>query len=294
MSKNLKQAVTAALQKKEADLDMMDDQLLGMDAQMPMDTMSNDFDMLAQKRNELEDNIRKMRERIELISAWEQLKNGDWSEEVKGLLKDLDMQIADIADNANGVGPDPALMAPPAALPPMAPAPGTPAAAPLAPEVPAAEPPAAEAPIEEIPAPAPEGGEELPPPMASSKKSNYGSPSKKGNSTTSTLTKEGTMTQSATKPALKPELAAAKAAREQVAKTRIAAAFSIAKTMLPGAPIEVHRAFTASLLQNSTKVLKAALRQTAKNAYNTKLADEIARKHKVELNDLLEEPSVLS
>ncbi len=53
MSKALK-AVQAALARKEADLDMMDDQLLDMDAELPPDVMSNDFDMLAQKREELE------------------------------------------------------------------------------------------------------------------------------------------------------------------------------------------------------------------------------------------------
>src|SRR5271166_4574719 len=127
MSKNLKQAVTAALKRKEADLDVMDDQLLSLDSTLPPDTMSNDFDQLAQKRNELEDNIRKMRERIELISAWEQLKNGDWSEEVKGLLKDLDINIAEIADNANGVGAANDMMAAPAPIAPIAPV------APLAP-----------------------------------------------------------------------------------------------------------------------------------------------------------------
>jgi hypothetical protein len=287
----LRAAVKTALQKKEADLDMMDDQLLGMDAEMPADTMSNDFDMLAQKRNDLEDNIRKMRERIELISAWEQLKNGDWSEEVKNLLKDLDMNIAEIADNSTGeVVPPVGMAAPPAPVPPVAPgAPAVPPVAPPAPEVTEALP---ETPPEETPAvEVPEGGEELPGTTAS-KKNDFSSSNKKGNF--APVKKEGIMTQTATKLALKPELVAAKAARESLAKTRIAAAFSIAKTMLPGAPIEVHRAFTASLLQNSTKVLKAALRQTAVNAYNTKLADDIKRKHKMELNDLLEEPSVLS
>lgn len=288
-------AAQATLSRKEADLDMMDDQLMGMDTLMEPEATSMEFDALAQKRNELEENIRKMRERIELISAWEQLKNGDWSEEVKGLLKDLDINIAEIADNAGGAAPmgmDP-LAAPAAPIAPIAP--GAPAAVEPPPAPMVTEAPAAEAPIEEAaPAPAPEGGEELPPPMASSKKSNYEVQVKKGNSAPSTLKKEGTMTQTATKPSLKPEILAAKAARENIARTRSAAAFSIAKTMLPGAPIEVHKAFATSLLQNSTKVLKAALRQTAANAYAAKLAEEIKRKHKMELNDLLEEPSVLS
>lgn len=104
------------------------------------------------------------------------------------------------------------------------------------------------------------------------------------------------MTQTANKSSLKTELTAAKTKREISAKaqTRTAAAWAIAKTMLPDAPLSIQTHFATTLLQNSTKVLTAAVRQTATNAYAAKLADDIKRKHKLELNDLLEEPSVLT
>jgi hypothetical protein len=291
MSKVYK-AVLAALAQKEADLDGMDNQLLEMDAVLPPEEMTNDFDMLAQKREELETNIRKMRERIELISAWDQLKNGDWSEEVKSLLKDLDLNIAEIADGATGAAlpmQDP-LAAPPAAVPPVAPgAPAPPtAAAPVSPEVPVEEP---AAPVEE-PLPAPVASKS----SSTKKENNYEVQVKKGKTSPSTLTKDGTMTQTATKPALKTELAAAKTKRDitKDAQTRVASAWTIAKTMLPDAPPAIQKHFAANLLLNSTKVLTAALRQTAVNAYNTKLAESFKEVHKVELNDLLEDPSVLT
>lgn len=100
-----------------------------------------------------------------------------------------------------------------------------------------------------------------------------------------------------TKPSLKEKLAEAKNKRVAItkeAKTRVASAWTIAKTMLPTAPDDVKKAFAASLLNNSTKVLKAALRQTAINAHYTKLAETFKEVHKVELNDLLEDPSVLT
>jgi hypothetical protein len=98
-------------------------------------------------------------------------------------------------------------------------------------------------------------------------------------------------------PSLKEKLAEAKNKREAItkeAKTRVASAWTIAKTMLPGAPADVQKAFAASLLtNNTTKALKAALRQTAINAHYTKLAETFKEVHKVELNDLLEDPSIL-
>src|SRR5271170_7517847 len=105
----------ATLAKKQADLDMVDDQLMGMpemapDAPMDM-APSPEFDLLSEKREELEEEIREMREGVELISQWEKFKDGPWSEQIKGLLGEIDIEIADIAggevaatDDLGGMG----------------------------------------------------------------------------------------------------------------------------------------------------------------------------------------------
>ena len=73
---NLK-AVKAALTKKQAELDELDGQLLDMDSSMPADAPSTpEFDLLSQKREELESEITQMQEGIQLISEWEKLKGG--------------------------------------------------------------------------------------------------------------------------------------------------------------------------------------------------------------------------
>ena len=70
--------VLAAVARKQADLDMIDDELMGMpemapDAPTDMAT-SSEFDLLSQKREELESEISHMREGVELISQWEKFK----------------------------------------------------------------------------------------------------------------------------------------------------------------------------------------------------------------------------
>lgn len=302
---NLKQ-VRAALAQKQADLDMMDDQLMGMpemapDAPADMDA-SPEFDLLSEKREELETEIREMREGVELISQWEKFKDGPWSEQIKGLLGEIDIEISDIAggevaaeDALGGMAPD--LGAPaPDALAPASPAIDAaippPAAPPEAPEIPAAEP-AAEAPLE--------------PPMASakagntpvSKKNSYASPVKKGVSARSDMKKEGSNMANTTpaKASVQEKLAEVKTKREAIkreAQQRVAAAWTIAKTMLPTAPAEVQKSAASSLLQNSTRILNAMLRQTAKNAHYSKIAETFKQVHKVEMNDLLEDPSILN
>jgi hypothetical protein len=302
---NLK-VVRAALAKKQADLDMMDDQLMGMpemapDAPADMGT-SPEFDLLTEKREELEEEIRHMREGVELISQWDKFKGGPWSEEIKGLLNEIDIEIADIAggevaspDAGMDMGaPTPDMMAPPMdAAAPVAPP--MDAAAPVAPapEVPAAEPVAEPAPIE--------------PPMASAKagntqagkKNSYQDPVKKGTSARSDMNKEGNNMANPTpaKASVQEKLAEVKTKREGIrreAQQRVAAAWTIAKTMLPTAPAEVQKAAASNLLQNSTNVLNAMLRQTAKNAHYSKLADKFESVHKKTLNDHLEDPSVLA
>src|SRR5271166_5640320 len=138
---NLKK-LKAALAQKQADLDMMDDQLMGMpemapDAPMDM-PVSGEFDLLSEKREGLEEDINHMREGIELISQWEKLKGGPWSEDVKGLLSEIDIEIADIAGgeigaegDLSGMGDmgDPMAGAPaPMGVPPAPPAPAAEAA----------------------------------------------------------------------------------------------------------------------------------------------------------------------
>ena len=101
----------------------------------------------------------------------------------------------------------------------------------------------------------------------------------------------------ATKVSLKEKLAEMsnqKDAIKREARTRVAAAWTTAKTMLPEAPPDVQRAFASTLLQNKTSVLKGVLRQTAINAHYTKVAETFKEVHKVEMNDLLEDPSILS
>jgi hypothetical protein len=299
---NLKK-VQATLAKKQADLDMMDDQLMGMpemapDAPADMGT-SPEFDLLSEKREELETEIREMREGVELISQWEKFKDGPWSEQIKGLLGEIDIEISDIAggevaaaDEMGAMAPDMGA-APPMGAPPVdmaAPAPEAAAPAPVAP-------PAEPAPASEIPAEPMAEAAPLEPPMASanavSKKNSYASPVKKGVSARSDMKKEGSNMANPTpaKASVQEKLAEVKTKREAIkreAQQRVAAAWTIAKTMLPTAPAEVQKSAASSLLQNSTRVLSAMLRQTAKNAHYSKLAESFKEVHKTELNEFMD------
>jgi len=287
----------AALKAKQAELDALDDQLLGMDEAMPMDVLPNEeFDLLTQKREELEEDIRTMREGVQLITEWEKFKGGQWSEEVKMQLNAMDNEIA------NAAGPQAA--APPVDLgTPMPPEAGTAPAAPLPPATP--EPGLEAPPAPEVPAPTEEVAPEVPPveepamaPTASSKsaiskKNNYEDHNKKGNIARETPI----MANKETKPSLKEGLASQKLKTEAIKKesqSRVASAWTIAKTMLPTAPAKVQVAFAKTLLANPTNVITACLRQTAVNAHYSKVADEFKKVHKVEMNDLLEDPSVLT
>lgn len=298
-AQQLKAAYQQIVKTKTAELDTIDDQLMALDSTLPAGTTNDKFDLLAEKREQLEDEIKKAQERILLISEWEKLKNGDWSEEIKSELKNLDQNFASIADGASTsdpmMGSDPMMSTPP---PDFSAAPAT--DVPPAP----ADPAALDAPAPEAAPAAPEMNDAtsesaaLPPPMASTnaKKNNYQNTNKKG-STPSTQKGDNHMATQSSKPSLKEKLAEAKKNREAIskeAKTRVASAWTIAKTMLPTAPSDVQKAFAANLLTNSTKVLTAALRQTAVNAHYTKVAETFKQVHKVELNDLLEDPSVLT
>ena len=104
------------------------------------------------------------------------------------------------------------------------------------------------------------------------------------------------------KPSLRERIAAVKAKEAaptskfsaKEAKTRVAASWTIAKTLLPAAPSEVQYKLASSLLTNSTTALGAILRQAAVNAHYTKLAEKLEEMHKVELNELIEDPSLLN
>src|SRR5208282_5097050 len=297
-------AAKAALSRKQADLDAIDDQIMGLDSGIPMDAPATpEFDLLTAKREELEEEIRIMREGVQFISEWEKLKGGQWSEGIKSQLDGLDSEIANIAGGEGAVEPGMDMGAPmgdPLAAPPVPEAPVAPIGdvAPEAAPVPEVAPDAA-APSPFAPAPA------LEPPLASAKsavnkKNNYQVPLKKGNSAPPEMKKEGSKmaNQTATKPSnLKEKLAELKQKRAKITKeaqVRTAAAYTIANTMLPGAPVEKRQAFAAALLQgNDTKTLVAALRQTAVNAHYSKVAEQFKEVHKVEMNDLLEDPSVL-
>jgi hypothetical protein len=101
---------------------------------------------------------------------------------------------------------------------------------------------------------------------------------------------------SETKTNLKARLAAvreSKTSANKEAKTRVASAWTLAKSLLPTAPTEIQFKMASALLANGTQALTAALRQTAVNAHYTKVAEKFEQIHKVELNEFLEDESLL-
>src|SRR5258708_26079583 len=113
------------------------------------------------------------------------------------------------------------------------------------------------------------------------------------------MKKEGSnmATPTLAKASVQEKLADVKSKRESIrreAQQRVAAAWTIAKTMLPSAPAEVQKSAASNLLQNSTKVLNAMLRQTAKNAHYSKLAETFKNVHKRELNEFMTDGEDLS
>lgn len=307
---NKLKTLTAALKKKKADLDLIDDEMSAMPEMVddaPLDApVSPEFDLLSEKREELETEITKMQEGVTLLSEWESFKEGPWSEDIKQSLDSIDVEVTDIAGGDAAMGDTAGDMIGGPESPDMgAPLPDAPidapiSEAPVAPEAPADAPAMDAAPVEPV---APVDAAPVSAPMASakspvSKKNSYQAPDKKGKLSPSSLKKEGSnmATQTESKQSLKDKLAAVKSKREAIkkeAQQRVAAAWTIAKTMLPEAPVTVQKSAAANLLQNTTPVLNAMLRQTAKNAHASKLAETFKQVHKVELNDLLEDPSVL-
>ena len=277
----------AAYQRKLAELGELDSEINRLDMALPEGEGGKTFDYLAQKRQEIEREIRGMKEKIGLLSAWQRLKEGmHWSEGLRSQLDGLDEGIGEIATSRATGGEEPE--APVAPLPEQQPPPGEALPPPGQPAGPSEAPPEP-SPTEETPPPAP------PAPVQAAKKDNYPTPDKKGSNGPNP--ERGKTMANDSKTSLKTALANMKASREAVtreAKTRVAAAWTIAKTMLPTAPPEAQKAFAQTLLANGTKALIAALKQTAVNAHYTKVAEEFKKVHKVELNDLLEDPSVLT
>lgn len=77
-------------------------------------------------------------------------------------------------------------------------------------------------------------------------------------------------------------------------KVRVASAWTLAKSLLPAAPVDVQMKMANALLSNSTQALTASLRQTAINSHYTKLAERFEQIHKIELNELIEDESLLN
>jgi hypothetical protein len=80
----------------------------------------------------------------------------------------------------------------------------------------------------------------------------------------------------------------------KAAQIRVASAWTLSKVLLPNAGTKLQEKFASTLLTMDTNILASAVRKAAKDAFNTKLAEEFSSVHKVDLNDLLENPSVLT
>ena len=84
------------------------------------------------------------------------------------------------------------------------------------------------------------------------------------------------------------------AAIRQDARRRVAAAWTMAKNLLPGQSAKVQRHLAASLVQAPTAILAEALRNTARMANYTKVGTELELKTKKNLNEFVEDESLLS
>jgi hypothetical protein len=298
--KPTRKQLLASIQRKEADLDMLDDQILSLPSAAP------EFDTLSQKRQDLEEDIRKMQESVQVVNEWEAFKGGDWSDDMKQKLNGLDSQFSGLVSNDYDANLDTGSTPPP--ISPMDSAPPAPV-----------EPPPA------ISSPEPTPDLSSPPPADDNDALNapdqpdtsLDSPdsslptdtgviaswkstlrSKNSKEATASTTKGDVNMSTPGKSPLKERIADLRQTREQKisreAQTRVASTWTVAKTMLPGAPVAQQMEFAKALLANTTLVIKAVLRQTAKNMAFQKVCEELSSIHKVEMNDLLEDPSVLT
>lgn len=298
-----KKILVASLRHKEADLDILDSQILSLPDASPA------FDNLAQKREEMEKSILQMQEGVALVDAWDAFKSeGGWSSEVKKKLDSIDTEIVNTADEEAGLdeGFNDVPPAPSSYFPAEEdnsidePLPAIDQEAPISDDddyTDISTPMDSETEIPDIdtpPAPVVAASK-----SSSSNKTNYKNPNKKeANASTSSPTRKGKDTMIKTPSSLKERIASMRLKRaagiSKEAQTRVASAWTIAKTMLPTAPASAQEAFAKTLLANDTTTLKATLRQTARNAAFQKVCESLAAIHKCELNDLMEDPSILS
>ena len=90
-------------QRKLAELGTLDNEINNLDMTLPEGEGEKTFDYLAQKRQEIEEDIRLMREKVELITAWAEFKeNGPWSHELRTELDNMDESIGNIATGEPG------------------------------------------------------------------------------------------------------------------------------------------------------------------------------------------------
>lgn len=78
------------------------------------------------------------------------------------------------------------------------------------------------------------------------------------------------------------------------AQVRVASAWTLAKVLLPSGETRDREKFASALLSLDTRILASTVRKAAKDAFNTKMAEELSDVHKVQLNDLMENESVLN
>jgi hypothetical protein len=83
-----------------------------------------------------------------------------------------------------------------------------------------------------------------------------------------------------------------KANASKEAKVKVAAAWTVAKTLLPSAPADVQQKFASSIIGLDSKVLKACVKQAAVNAFWSKFAEDMEASG-ASLNKFVEEPALL-
>ena len=83
--------------RKVAELGQLDNEINKLDMTLPEGEGEKTFDYLAQKRTEIEEEIKGMQEKVQFLTAWGRFKEGPWSEALKSELDGLDDNIGEIA-----------------------------------------------------------------------------------------------------------------------------------------------------------------------------------------------------
>lgn len=84
------------------------------------------------------------------------------------------------------------------------------------------------------------------------------------------------------------------AAIQQDAQRRVAAAWTVAKNLLPGLSPKAHQHLASALVQAPTAILAETLRSTARMAYRTRGADKFAAETGRDLNEFVEDEGLLN